>query len=179
MRKASDDGDERPPRHPHPHSHARNAEAAGEPEDDARPRRQHAVLRDTRAVYRLADAAYAPYSCPASGECCQLAVTQRQPWLWLPEWLVLKDHLRKQGRGLPSLRPDGACPFLDGRGRRCTVYEDRPFGCRTYFCARLSGPAHQPLEDVIRLSRRLEVLSLEMDANLTGPRELLSWIDKG
>ena len=148
-------------------------------EDDARPQTPHAVLRDTRAVYRLADAAYAPYSCPASGECCQLAVTKRQPWLWLPEWLVLKDRLRQQGRPLPPRRPDGGCPFLDETGKRCTVYEDRPFGCRTFFCSRISGPARQPLNEVIRLSRRLEVLSSKLDSNLTGPRELWSWVEEG
>ncbi|RYZ31921.1 MAG: YkgJ family cysteine cluster protein, partial [Myxococcaceae bacterium] len=48
------------------------------------------ALQETRTVYRQADEAYAPYSCPASGECCQLAVTKRQPWLWLPEWELLK-----------------------------------------------------------------------------------------
>ena len=37
-----------------------------------------AAVTETRAIFRLADEAYAPYSCPASGECCRLAVTGRR-----------------------------------------------------------------------------------------------------
>ncbi|HLL55514.1 MAG TPA: YkgJ family cysteine cluster protein [Myxococcaceae bacterium] len=143
--------------------------------DDSPRRPERAVLRDTRAVYRLADKAYAPFSCPASGECCQLSTTQRQPWLWRNEWLVLKERLSAQGRALPPPRADGGCPLLDAAGKRCTVYEDRPFGCRTFFCQRITGPSRQPREEVIRLSLRLEVLSQELDPELKGPRQILDW----
>ncbi|MHB8878075.1 MAG: YkgJ family cysteine cluster protein, partial [Myxococcaceae bacterium] len=52
--------------------------------------RERAALLETRALYRLADAAYAPFSCPASGECCQLAARGREPWLWPSEWRLLQ-----------------------------------------------------------------------------------------
>jgi len=133
-------------------------------------REEQQALQELRAVYRHADAAYAPFSCSASGECCQLAVTRRQPWLWLPEWRLLRRH-----HPLPPPRADGGCPYLDAAGKRCTVYADRPFGCRTFFCARIRGPAQQPKEAVISLSRRIEFISQRMDPQLTAPRPLLDW----
>jgi hypothetical protein len=142
-------------------------------EDGAERPEVHAeerVLRELRAVYRHADAAYAPFSCPASGECCQLTVTKREPWLWLPEWLLLT-----RSRPVPPPRADGACPFLDAAGRRCTAYADRPFGCRTYFCGRMRGPPHQPLEAVVTLSQRIESLSVRLEPLLAGPRPILTW----
>ena len=111
-------------------------------------------MQELRAIYRQADAAYAPFSCPASGECCQLSKTRRQPWLWYPEWKLLASH-----RPLPPPREDGGCPYLDAAGKRCTVYADRPFGCRTFFCERIRGPARQPADTVDALLRRLEAVS--------------------
>jgi Fe-S-cluster containining protein len=128
------------------------------------------ALSELRAIYRQADAAYAPFSCPASGECCQLAKTQRQPWLWEPEWKLLSAR-----RPLPPPRADGGCPYLDAAGLRCTAYADRPFGCRTFFCERIRGPARQPAETVDALLRRLEAVSQRVRPGLTGPRPLLEW----
>jgi Fe-S-cluster containining protein len=128
------------------------------------------ALRELRAIYRQADAAYAPFSCPASGECCQLARTQRQPWLWYPEWKLLASR-----HPLPPRRTDGGCPYLDAAGRRCTVYADRPFGCRTFFCERIRGPARQPADTVDALLRRLEAVSQRVMPTLMSPRPLLDW----
>lgn len=150
--------------------------AEDEGADPRPPRPERHVLHDTRAVLLEADRAYAPYSCPASAECCQLAVTKRQPWLWRNEWRVLEVRLKQDGRTLPPARADGGCPLLDDAGKRCTVYEDRPFGCRTFFCGRIRGPSRQPVDAVVRLSKELEALSFELDPELQGPRELLSWI---
>lgn len=147
-----------------------------EQEDARQPERgARAALQETRALYRRADEAYAPFGCPASGECCQLATTRRLPYLWLPEWLLILERLRAEGRALPPARDDGGCPFLDEAGRRCTVYPDRPFGCRTFFCQRATGPARQPAEEVIRLSRRLEAASQALEPELTAPRSILEW----
>jgi Fe-S-cluster containining protein len=128
------------------------------------------ALRELRAIYRQADAAYAPFSCPASGECCQLARTQRQPWLWYPEWKLLASRYP-----LPLQRKDGGCPYLDSAGKRCTVYADRPFGCRTFFCERIRGPARQPVDTVDALLRRLEAVSQRVMPTLKSPRPLLDW----
>ncbi len=144
-----------------------------ETEDPARapsPHEEARALQELRVLYRQADAAYAPFSCPASGECCQLAKTKRQPWLWAPEWKLLTHQ-----RPLPPPRADGGCPYLDAAGLRCTVYADRPFGCRTFFCQRIRGPERQPAETVNALLERLERVSQRILPSLTGPRPLLEW----
>ncbi len=128
------------------------------------------AVRELRVIYQRADEAYARFSCPASGECCQLARTQRQPWLWAPEWRLLSGR-----HGLPPPREDGGCPYLDSAGLRCTAYADRPFGCRTFFCERIQGPARQPVEAVDGLLRRLEAVSQRAEPSVTGPRPLLEW----
>jgi uncharacterized protein len=143
--------------------------------NEAKSRRAHAqraAFRELQAVYRLADAAYRPFSCPGTAECCQLAKTKREPWLWPVEWKLL---LEARGGQPPPARPDGGCPFLDAAGQRCTVYAERPLGCRTFFCHRLRGPTHQPTEAMARLSQRLEQLAQALDPGCDGPRPLLAW----
>lgn len=139
------------------------------------PARWARAMKEVRAVYRHADRAYAPFSCPASSECCQLAVTKRQPWLWEPEWRVLLDAVSRQQLEVTP-RADGGCPLLDAEGKRCRVYADRPLGCRTYFCQRVRGPSREPMEEMTTLSRRLEHLSTDLD-EAAAPRPLLDWID--
>lgn len=126
--------------------------------------------RETHAVYAKADAIWAKHSCPASGECCQLAVTKRQPWLWPSEWAVLV------GEGpLPAPRADGACPFLSGAGR-CTRYASRPLGCRTFFCHRIKGPERHPVLEMDALLTRLEHANLDDDEEAQ-PKPLLEWYE--
>lgn len=147
------------------------------PEDEAtaaRPTRTSA-LRLLSGLFRKADAAYAAHSCPGTAECCRLAMTRREPWLWPPEWWALEEALRQQQRPLPPLREDGACPFLDPGGTRCTVYASRPLGCRTFFCEKRVGPAREPLEEVDALLRQMEDLSLKVDPQQEGPRPLREW----
>ncbi|MBL8956286.1 MAG: YkgJ family cysteine cluster protein [Myxococcaceae bacterium] len=103
---------------------------------------------ETRVIYAKADTLWSRWSCPASGECCQLAKTKREPWLYPSEWRVLTKE-----RPLPPPRADGACPFL-AEGR-CTRYADRPLGCRTFFCERIRGPASQPAHEMNALLERL------------------------
>ncbi len=125
-------------------------------------------------MYRLADVAYRPYSCPGTAECCQLATTKRQPWLWPVEWELL---LAAKGGQVPPPRPDGGCPFLDADGKRCSVYASRPFGCRTFFCHRVSGPAREPIEAMAALSRRLARVAQTLDTDSASPRPLLLWAE--
>lgn len=35
-----------------------------------------------------------------------------------------------------SIRKDGSCVFLDKEAGACTIYERRPYACRTFFCGR-------------------------------------------
>lgn len=112
------------------------------------------ALNELDAVFREVDALLAATGCAKSGECCRLAVTRREPYLLPVERLRLEKALAKQGRALPVAREDGACAMLDANGLRCSVYADRPFGCRTFFCSRVAGRP-VPNAEVHRLSARL------------------------
>ncbi|MGO9828640.1 MAG: YkgJ family cysteine cluster protein [Myxococcaceae bacterium] len=137
-----------------------------------RARTRRAALQELAAVYRAADAAYRPYSCPGTAECCQLATTKREPWLWPLEWEAL---LAAKGGQAPAERPDGGCPFLAEDGQRCSVYAARPFGCRTFYCHRVQGPAREPVEAVAALSARLERVAQTLEPDCPEPRPLLAW----
>jgi len=141
-------------------------------EEEAPPLSRHSALRHVRALLDKADQAFAPFSCPGTAECCQLSVTRRQPWLWPAEWALLENHLLKAGRLPLSPRADGGCPLLDADGKRCTVYEVRPFGCRTFFCHRVQGPARQPAQRVDELQKALAALSARMEDE-SPPRPLM------
>ena len=73
-------------------------------------------------------------------------------WFW--------SEYAKAWRGAGNKRlpapPDGACPFLERKSGRCLIYEGRPFGCRTHFCAAAGGPYSR--KEVIDLIHRLEDL---------------------
>ncbi|MDP3151289.1 MAG: YkgJ family cysteine cluster protein [Archangium sp.] len=129
---------------------------------------------ETRAVLRQGSAAWARHSCPGTSECCQLATTKRPPWLWPSEWKVLEARLARDRRALPAARADGGCPFLDAGGKRCTVYEDRPLGCRTFFCQRIIGPNKLPADETNALMERLSALNLAVDDRCE-PRSILDW----
>jgi uncharacterized protein len=109
--------------------------------------------------------------CPGTAECCQLSARGREPWLWGVEW----DALVRAVPSLPPPRADGGCPFLDATGKRCTAYAQRPLGCRTFFCHRVRGPRHEPVEEMDRLSRQLEALARTVRPGETGPRPLTMW----
>jgi Fe-S-cluster containining protein len=141
-------------------------------EQSLRARALRTAQGELRAIYRLADVAYRPYSCPGTAECCQLSTTKREPWLWPVEWTLLLAA--KQGV-LPPARKDGGCPFLDADGKRCSVYAERPFGCRTYFCHRIRGPVREPIEAVASLSSRLARVAQTLDPETAAPRPLLEW----
>jgi Fe-S-cluster containining protein len=113
----------------------------GDEVDHAFPRSvvERTCLKALEAVYRQADLLVAGQSCPKSGECCKLATTGREPFLLPLEQLALSRALARGGRQWPEARADGACAFLDETGARCSIYPDRPFGCRTFFCERVEG----------------------------------------
>ena len=132
------------------------------------------AAQETRAVLRQASAAWAKHSCPGTAECCQLAITKREPWLWPSEWVVIEERLKREKRELPSPRADGACPFLDAAGKRCSIYEDRPLGCRTFFCSRIVGPSKIPAEETNLLLERLRAINLATNDE-AAPRSILGW----
>ena len=140
--------------------------------DSQRAHARRTAFAELKAVYRLADAAYRPYSCPGTAECCQLAATQREPWLWPVEWELL---WRPREGWCPRRAPTAAVPSSRPTGKRCSVYASRPFGCRTFFCHRIRGPAREPMEAVALLFQRLERVAQALDADGCAPRPLLAW----
>jgi Fe-S-cluster containining protein len=140
------------------------------------PHVARALVKETRAVFEKADQAFAPYSCPATAECCQLTKTGRPPWLYASEWEAVRAELAVQKRALPPPREDGGCPFLDAAGKRCTIYASRPLGCRTYFCHRIKGPPNAPVDAMNALLERLHKLHLTLDGKEV-PRPLGEWYE--
>src|SRR5262249_365210 len=147
--------------------------------------RTHAVsahphdLNALAAVYREVDALLDGWSCELSTDCCHFGRTGREPQLWPNEWAMLERALRARPvartRRLPVV-DEGRCPLLDDRGR-CAAYSERPFGCRTYFCARAVGPARRPPRvELGALARRVVALAEAADP-LARPRSLTRWLD--
>jgi len=134
------------------------------------PRNQEgmvAALEEVRDVY--ADLAKRPIArnCTRQTECCHFKLTGRTPYLTKGEALLAAKALRATGRkSLPE--SSGACPMLQSGTGNCLIYDNRPFGCRTHFCAAAGGPYAR--RDVLDLIRRLE--QVEVQLNGTGPRML-------
>lgn len=121
--------------------------------------RERRALRELDAVYREIERTLQGFGCAASGECCRLAVTRREPYLLPVERLRLTRALERAGLPWPVARADGACALLDESGVRCSVYADRPFGCRTFFCSRRTGPKREPTAALHALSARVTAAS--------------------
>lgn len=120
-----------------------------------------ALIDEVHAVY--ADLANRPVErdCQQRTECCQFMLTGRMPNLTRGEALVAAKAVRAAGRTRLPVRSDGACPLLSAAGR-CIIYDSRPFGCRSHFCAAAGGPYAR--REVLDLIRRLE----EVDHRLGG-----------
>jgi hypothetical protein len=58
--------------------------------------------------------------------------------------------------------------MLDRASGNCLIYADRPFGCRTHFCAAAGGPLAR--REVLDFIRRLEVIDAQLGGD--GPRKL-------
>lgn len=127
-----------------------------------------AALDEVRAVYRDLAARPLERACERRTECCQFRLTGLTPYLTKGEAMLAARAFRATGRTSLVDPPDGACPLLSPDTGLCRVYADRPFGCRTHFCAAAGGP--MPRRQVIDLIRRLE----EVDRSLggDGPRRL-------
>lgn len=125
-----------------------------------------ALLEGLAAIYREADALLAGWSCANSAECCRFGITGKTPYVTSLEVAGLQVALRAAGRRVEGLqsaagRPpaEGACPFL-GPQLRCTVYQARPLGCRTFYCHRAeAGGRRVPHATWRELVRRLEDLA--------------------
>lgn len=107
-------------------------------------------------------------SCARLTECCHFQLTGLTPYLTKGEALVAARAWRATGRKkLPDDR-GGGCPLLNRASGRCLIYADRPFGCRTHYCAAAGGPRAR--REVVDLIRRLEDVDAALGGN--GPRKL-------
>ncbi len=138
----------------------------------AAPRRETSrvaeALAEIRAIYAEVGARPIDRACSLRAECCHFAATGLTPQLTLGEAMLAARAFRATGRKQLPRPADGACPLLHPATRRCLIYADRPFGCRTHFCGPAGGP--WPRREVLDLIRRLE----RVDALLggSGPRAL-------
>lgn len=125
-------------------------------------------LNEVREVY--ADLSLRPIerNCVRVMECCHFKLTGRTPYLTKGEALLAARAVRATGRTELPANPSGACPLLDSTSGNCLIYDSRPFGCRTHFCAAAGGPYAR--REVIDLIRRLEAVDESLAG--TGPRLL-------
>jgi Fe-S-cluster containining protein len=129
-----------------------------------RPPLDHdAALAEVRGVYAALEQRPIERACTRLKECCHFKLTGRTPYLTKGEALVAAKALRASGRKALADRADGICPLLDDRTGNCLVYRDRPFGCRTHFCAAAGGPyARREVADLIH---RLEAIDAQLGGN--------------
>ena len=134
----------------------------------SRPESVRTALATVRESY--ADLATQPIerNCVRVMECCHFKLTGRTPYLTKGEALLAATALRATGRTQLPENPTGACPLLDFTSGNCLIYDSRPFGCRTHFCAAAGGPYAR--REVIDLIRRLEAVDESLAG--TGPRLL-------
>ena len=122
-----------------------------------RPDESAATVTQVRQIYAELGQRPVERNCSRLKECCQFRITGRTPYLTRGEALVAAKALRASGRKqLPESR-DGTCPLLDRQTGNCLIYNDRPFGCRTHFCAAAGGPyARREVADLIQRLERVD-----------------------
>jgi|SRR5690242_1724969 len=106
--------------------------------------------------------------CLRRTECCQFKLTGRTPYLTKGEAVLAAKALRATGRKSLPENADGSCPMLQKETGNCLIYESRPFGCRTHFCAAAGGPIAR--REVLDLIRRLESVDSALGGD--GPHTL-------
>lgn len=130
------------------------------------------ALDEVRQVYAGLAERPIERNCLRVKECCHFKLTGRTPYLTKGEAVLAARSLRSTGRKHLPQNTTGACPLLDSATGDCLIYESRPFGCRTHFCAAAGGPYAR--REVIDLIRRLETVDAQLGGD--GPRNLTSAI---
>ena len=130
---------------------------------------EEALLQDLQRLYEETDALQSGRSCPGSTECCRFGITGREPYVTSLEVRAIEKAVAAGGgplsqkrRALPlagaASEEERTCPLL-AKGGRCSVYASRPFGCRTFFCARATGESPLSRKAERELARRLAALA--------------------
>jgi Fe-S-cluster containining protein len=120
-------------------------------------------VESVKAIYRELAERPIERNCVQRTECCRFRLTGRTPFLTKGEALVAAKAVRASGRKQMPEAIDGACPLLHSITGKCLIYEGRPFGCRTHFCAAAGGPYSRG--EVVDLIRRLEDIDGELGGN--------------
>ncbi len=138
---------------------------------------QTALLQELDKVYRDVDARLSSDTCPASTECCRFGITGREPYVTSIEITLVERAVARRGgarslgrapapleggassdrkdkRRLTMVDLEEPCPLLDAHGR-CSVYDARPFGCRTYYCDRATRSSDLGQRDINEFVRRI------------------------
>ena len=139
------------------------------------PWKKNPARAELLALYTRIDALLAPWTCPASTDCCHFGRTGREPYPHAVELAELRDALAarpRPKRSLPMADEESRCPVLGDDGR-CRAYASRPFGCRTYFCDRAEGPGKWPRDEVGAIARAIAGLSARAFPRDPGPRALV------
>ncbi len=126
------------------------------------------ALDQVRQIYRDLEVRPIDRDCRLRTQCCHFKLTGKTPHLTRGEALLAVRALKATGRKSLPTRTDGACPLLDPQTARCLIYQDRPFGCRTHFCAAAGGSYAR--REVIDLIHRLETIDETLGGD--GPRPL-------
>jgi Fe-S-cluster containining protein len=135
-----------------------------DPRDESTP----AAAASVRRIYAELAARPVERQCVRRTECCQFKLTGLIPYLTRGEALVAARAVRASGRRELPAAVDGACPLLETPSGRCLIYAERPFACRTHFCAAAGGPLVR--SEVVDLIRRLETIDAQLGGD--GPRNL-------
>jgi Fe-S-cluster containining protein len=140
-----------------------------------------ALLDELAALYRETDRSNAGSSCPASTECCRFGITGREPYVTSIEVAAIERAIARRGgplspkrRALPialDAERERVCPLLDDSGR-CSVYESRPFGCRTFFCVRATIARRRRPSEERQLVNRLRAIAARHETGGDAPRPL-------
>ncbi len=139
--------------------------------------KHHPARAELLALYKEVDALIAPFSCPASGDCCHFARTGREPYPHAVELEEVLDAAKATNMLVPkrlkviAQDAERTCALL-GEDGRCRIYASRPFGCRTYFCERVEGPRKWPRDEVQAIGRRIANLSARAFPRDPGPRAI-------
>lgn len=125
-------------------------------------------LTEIRAIYAELDSRPLTRQCQLRVQCCHFRLTGKTPMLTLGEAQYAAHGVRASGRKIIKPHPEGACPLL-GKDGRCTIYHQRPFGCRTHFCEAAGGV--YPRRHVADLIQRLEALDESLGGHGSRPLE--------
>jgi Fe-S-cluster containining protein len=142
---------------------------------------EDAILEELFAFYRRVDASYEGSHCPSSTECCRFGLTGREPYVTSVEVAALRRAVSRRG-GWPSAKrravpmtttaaAERTCPFLDALGR-CSVYESRPLGCRTFYCSRATVTVRPGGAEQRELVNRLRDIASRHEPGGDAPRPL-------